>query len=424
MTNSMPRVSAPVLLTSLNMSYSESTAVFKKRCLEIGLTEANYTAFKDEGLETLGTFAFACNYSPGNSDDRPLVNLVTKVFGAAPSTKEMACVRRLHSEAYATIAADIRAKVETSDETMVKKLAPAERSQRLRDQQAKLTGLDLRGNCEPGDSLVDRCVSAYESDRISYLPWEACVSRDHEILTGSKKDTSLSFDASGNLKLAKRDQVEPCSASNEIQVRYCLLRRGLALDQANILDYKKHDKLVEKLMSVRMEEPPPGCMKISMKQIEIADKKFWTLMAEKTREGIKAGPSGRPCDNEFNGCMNSPEFLNLLQHRFATSNVSGSPPAPRSSDGPKNKRSKTEANNGPKGNGKGFMRIPSELLSLGCVGATPKGQRLCFDFNLKRCKLQAKDQRCQKGLHLCAVKGCQKSHAAKDCPTKGGAGNE
>ena len=406
------------------MSYSESTAVFKKRCLEIGLTEANYTAFKDEGLEALGTFAFACNYSPGNSDDRPLVNLVTKVFGAAPSTKEMACVRRLHSEAYATIAADIRAKVETSDETLVKKLARAERSQRLRDQQAKLTGLDLRGNCEPGDSLVDRCVAAYESDRISYLPWEACVSRDHEILTGSKKDTSLSFDASGNLKLAKRDQVEPCNASNEIQVRYCLLRRGLALDQANILDYKKHDKLVEKLMSVRMEEPPPGCMKISMKQIEIADKKFWTLMAEKTREGVKAGPSGRPCDNQFNDCMNSPEFLNLLQHRFTTSAASGSPTATRSGDGPKSKRSKIEANNGPKGNGKGFMRIPSELLSLGCVGATPKGQRLCFDFNLKRCKLHAKDQRCQKGLHLCAVKGCQKPHAAKDCPNKSGTGTE
>ena len=125
-------------------------------------------------------------------------------------------------------------------------------------------------------------------------------------------------------------------------------------------------------------------------------------MAEKTREGIKAGPSGRPCDNQFNDCVNSPEFLNLLQHRFTTSTASGSPTAPRSGDGPKNKRSKTEAYNGPKGNGKGFMRVPSELLSLGCVGATPKGQRLCFDFNLKRCKLQAKDQRCQRIAFVCS----------------------
>ena len=58
-----------------------------------------------------------------------------------------------HIQAYSTIAADIRSKVEASDEASVKKLAPAERSQRLHDQQKKLAGLDIRGNYEPGDSL-------------------------------------------------------------------------------------------------------------------------------------------------------------------------------------------------------------------------------------------------------------------------------
>ena len=135
-----------------------------------------------------------------------------------------------------------------------------ERSQRLRDQQARLTGLDLRGNFEPGDSLVDKAVARYESDRLCYISWDACVSRDHEILIGLKRDTSLTFDSSGSLKLTKRDQVEPCNASNEIQVRYCLIRRGLALDQGNILCYKLHDRLAEKLMNCRMEEPPSGCM--------------------------------------------------------------------------------------------------------------------------------------------------------------------
>ena len=130
--------------------------------LEIGLSDANYDAFNAEGLNTLGTFAFACNYAPGASDERPLVNLATNVLGNAPSTKEMACIRRLFSEAYSTIAADIRTKVEACDEASVKKLAPAERSQRLKDQQARLAGLDLRGNYEPGDSLVDRAVAAYD----------------------------------------------------------------------------------------------------------------------------------------------------------------------------------------------------------------------------------------------------------------------
>ena len=191
----------------------------------------------------------------------------------------MACIRRLFSEAYSTIAADIRSKVEASDEAAVKKLAPAERSQRLQDQQKKLAGLDIRGNLEPGDSLIDRCVAAYESDRISYVSWEVCVSRDHEILTGSKKDNGLTFDTAGHLKLTKKDQVEPCNTSNEMAVKYCLTRRGLALDQANVMCYMKHDRLAEKLINARMEEAPVGCVRLTLKQIEAADKKFWTLMA-------------------------------------------------------------------------------------------------------------------------------------------------
>ena len=108
-------------------------------------------------------------------------------------------------------------------------------------------------------------------------------------------------------------------------MRYCLTRRGLALDQGNILCYKLHDRLAEKLMNCRMEDPPAGCMRVSLKQIETADKKFWTfwtLLSEKTRDGIKSGPEGRPCDKQFEACFNSPEFLNLLQHRFGPSNPS------------------------------------------------------------------------------------------------------
>ena len=81
--------------------------------------------------------------------------------------------------AYSTTAADIRSKVEASDEVSVKKLAPAEHSQRLHEQQQRLSGLDIRGNFEPGDSLIDRYVNVCESDRISYVSW---MSRDHEIL--------------------------------------------------------------------------------------------------------------------------------------------------------------------------------------------------------------------------------------------------
>ena len=57
---------------------------FRKEILEVGLTEANFEAFNAEGLNTMGIFAFACNYAPGVADERPLTTLATNVLGAAP----------------------------------------------------------------------------------------------------------------------------------------------------------------------------------------------------------------------------------------------------------------------------------------------------------------------------------------------------
>ena len=185
---------------------------------------------------------------------------------------------------------------------------------------------------------------------------------------------------------------------NEMAVRYCLSRRGLALDQANVMCYKKHDRLAEKLMNARMEEAPSGCLRLTLKQIEMADKKFWTLMAEKTRDGIKSNADGRPCDKHFEACFDSPEFLNLLQHRLAPTSSSAPPPAKPKPDEPRQKKAKLDGYP-PKGTAKGnFMRVPGELLALGCVASTAKGHRLCL--RLQSQALQAAHQRStmQQGL--------------------------
>jgi hypothetical protein len=96
----------------------------------------------------------------------------------------------------------------------------------------------------------------------------------------------------------------PLQGMTEIQVRYALVRRGLAMDQANILDYAKHDMLVELLLDVRMQEPPNGYQRVAMKQLEAADKKFFVLLGEETRSGIKATQDGRPCDGAFDKVFN------------------------------------------------------------------------------------------------------------------------
>ena len=357
------------------MSYSDSHAVFKKRAEAVGLSEEVVKGFEDSGLKSMALLAFACNYNPSHSDDSSLRQLASTVLGRDASLVEMSGIRRLFNEAYATIASDIRVQAEQTEDTAVRRLAPADRAERLKSQQEKLKGLDIRGAHEPGDSLVDKCVAMYEADRLQYVAWTAAVSREHELLHASKHDKLLALDSSGNLKLSKRVDETSCDAGNEILLRNCLVRRALALDQANVVGYEIMDTWTNKLLEVRVADAPSGYSRVSFQQLELADKKLFVLMAEKTRTGIRATPSGRPVDAVAREIMMHPEVIILLQPK---------PVAAGSKAGNDNVEAETLAkkqriDNG-KGNGKGrakgstFQRIPAELLQLGCVASTPKGR--------------------------------------------------
>eukprot|EP00435_Cladocopium_sp_Y103_P014763 s4141_g3.t1 len=141
------------------MSFGDSAAVFEQRAKAIGLADDVFQRFKTERLDTMAKFACACNYSPGASDDKSFKELIHKILGRDPSLVEEACMRRLYNESCATVAADIRAQTEQSSDDVQRKLAPADGASRLEEQQTRLTGLQIRGPYEPGDTLVDRCAN-------------------------------------------------------------------------------------------------------------------------------------------------------------------------------------------------------------------------------------------------------------------------
>ena len=406
------------------MSFGDSEAVFKQRAMQMGLEADALNLFVAKGYTTMARFAFSCSYAPGAASDRPFVDMVKETLGRDPTALESSILRRLFSESYANVAADIKNQTEQTEDTSTRKLAPAERAQRLSDQQARLAGLSIRGNYEPGDTLVDRCCNCYEQDRLVYIEWSSCISREFELSNNVKRDASLSFTNEGVLKLSKQEKHQPAATSTEIQVRYCLVRRGLALDQAGILTYKYHDKWTEFLMDTRMSDPPQGYQQVSMKQLELADKKLFTLLAEATRAGIKMQTAGKPCDLAFDKCFEAAEVRHLLQPRQGSGGAPSNPGATKTPRTPPRENPPTPKKTRPNGKGKGqgkaaeFQRIPHELLRLGSVANTPKGHRLCFSYNLKTCNAQTKQQKCEKGLHLCSVKNCHKPHAAVDCPMK------
>jgi hypothetical protein len=89
----------------------DSLAVFSQRAKEIGFSDEDIERVKAEGVASLAKFGFSCKFSPGQSDETPLVDLGKVVFNADPvPTAKMSALRRLYFEAYTLSAAELRRK--------------------------------------------------------------------------------------------------------------------------------------------------------------------------------------------------------------------------------------------------------------------------------------------------------------------------
>ena len=68
-------------LSSVGMAaYAESKASFKHRCLEVGLTERQFDALKDQNIESFNNLAFAICGQPGQIDDGRFPTLVDSAY--------------------------------------------------------------------------------------------------------------------------------------------------------------------------------------------------------------------------------------------------------------------------------------------------------------------------------------------------------
>ncbi len=186
------------------------------------------------------------------------------------------------------------------------------------------------------------------------------------------------------------------------------------------MSFENHELWAESLFTSRLREVPQGYSKISFKQIQAADAKLFVVLGEMTRSGIKMTSKGRPCDEIFKDAMQSNQVQHLLQplpisHPGKGSNPNANPDRSRS---PPNLKGKGKGKKGKDKSNKWKPAVPRALLQLGFVGTTSSGKPLCDDFQLGRCTREVDRRQCSSGLHLCAVKNCQKDHAATACPNK------
>ena len=192
--------------------------------------------------------------------------------------------------------AEFQLTVERSNDGGLRKLTQPERAERLKKQQDALVGPRIEGRLEPADKLVDRAVSQYEDNRLSYIDLHKCIHKEQEIVCGgSKEDRQMSIDASGVVKVKDKDLKLEADLSSDMLIRQAMMRRGLAYDQANIMSYLEHEKWVERVFEARIDSPPEGYARISHQQIINADRKH-------IRETSRVDQDGHPNHRHTQAC--------------------------------------------------------------------------------------------------------------------------
>ena len=408
----------------------------------MGFTPAHVDLIVDAGFGTMAKLAFACNFSPGATDETPLVTLATTVLGQAPTASELGTWRRLFFEAYTLSANDLRTRLDRPEDSAPRRLAAPERAHRFDAQVLRLRGLNLENELECSDALIDTACQMYDDNRLAYIPWELCTRKNQEI-AGIKKDPTLKFDSGGVVRLVPAETHAQAPLATEMQIKYALQRRGLALDQASLLTFSTHEVWIDKMFFYRSKVQPQFYDQISLVQLYNADQALFVKLCRTTRGGIIPLPDGtRPLDKALKLAIDDTDVMHLLipfQSHGTSRAMASTDNAPgdlgKGSRGKgqgkikgvqkvskqkvkgagKDSRSGSKGDGSPKGKGKGRK-----------ASTNASGERICWPYNGGGCTeattLNAAGiPQCSRGLHVCARSGCFARHPMSDpsCPLWG-----
>eukprot|EP00435_Cladocopium_sp_Y103_P039589 s268_g10.t1 len=388
----------------------DSGAELDSRAKAIGPREEDIQRLHALGYGTLGRLAFASNYTPGQSDEGPLLALARKITDSDPVPDErLPPIRRLVFEAYTLASADLRSRIDRRDDDGPCKLTQAERSSRQADQTKRLQCLDLSGELEPSYTLVDLVFQMQEDNCFRYVRWEQCTKRDQELM-GVKTVIEWKPDAAGVVRETKVSTAPTSDNSTDLKLEKALQRRSLAFDQARLLDYNVFERWTQTLMEAYGAEPPHGHQRVSLEQLHRADLELFKFIIKETRSGIRPTAGVQPMKAAIEAGIVHPKVLKHLQPLPGAHTKTREPPAHEvdktaagsSTDVPKLKRTienlqgqlrnmrarGTESKgkgkgSGGKARGRGLIRMPAGLIGQSPVGGiqgAPTTALLCLEL--------------------------------------------
>ena len=414
----------------------DSEPVFRVRLSSLGIPDGYINAMIAAGLNSMAKMAYVCSLQPGTADDTPFLDEVARASGltghADLSVGHKSAFRRCWFEASTVAIAEIKSRIEATQDDAPRKMPKPERNTRHREQQSRLAGVKIEGHLEPSHSLIDAVWSMREEDQLKYLQLEICTSRPQEAL-GIKKETFVKAEANtGNLKQVERSINPTADLTTEYRVKLAFTRRALAFDNVGLCDFSVMEDLHDYLYGLVMKEALDTHQAISVQQIIKADRQIWIRLIELTREGINPDATGRkPIEINLPIARLDPMFCALLQplprsyspgpYDKANGNSRGSndnsAPYSQGAKGTKGKgRGAKGKGRGGKGNtrgGKAPAALPDELK--GFRTQTNSGNSYCWKSNMAcGCPDAKVGNYCNKGFHGCMKCGSHQ-HTATSC---------
>lgn len=399
----------------------DSVAVFRNRCLEVGMTDECYNALSAASFHTYSTFAYCSSYIPGAVDEAPFVDTIRRVLGRDAVGSELAIFRRIVAEAHTFVLADMKMRIERGEDSAPRRMAVPERRTRLTQQQQRLgEAIVISGELEPSHWLVDEVEQQREDNTLRWISPEKCCSRQQE-LQGEKKESRFKFDPVKAVFVSAG--AEPNTTANlqgELLVRNAFVRRALAYDQSAMISFTVHMAWVDALFRKLHEPTIPGYQPVSLAQCLAADKQLWIRMSERATGQIVTGTNAARnmtfLDQLLKEVSIEHEVTFLLLPRPGPSRESRSDKGKGKGQGKGKDGVKKDS---PTKSEKKKATIPDELKEF--PQATTDGKYLCWNYNLAcGCKFAKKNGRCGRGWHLCMR--CHQKHSLTNCPgSQGGA---
>ena len=265
------------------------------------------------------------------------------------------------------------------------------------------------GNYEPAHSVVDSFVAMLEESVLRVLPLSKCISREQE-LAMAKQDKQVVVLENHQLQVKAKSLENEASLSNELRVHNAMVRRGLAMDQAGLMNFAVHDKIMREFLGHLTRNQPAGFRGPDIQAVLRADQELWTRCADRCRAELRVRADGKlPLDEAALELHTSPSVIfHLLPLPGRVAKRSRSKSAPKKK---KEKKEKKERKSDPK-----RTKLPENLK--GFSGVNKSKQRICYNYNLAHgCTLETQTDKniakCQRGVHQCIK--CHGDHSLVDC---------